>query len=67
VQAAQRALLRAERVVGLDERGGEAVRAELLPAEEAREESALVGALLELDQMRAGERGLEEAQGGAPG
>ena len=56
VHAAQRAALPVERDVGLRDHGLEPVLLELVLAERAREEAALVLTALEVDHERAGER-----------
>ncbi len=56
VHAAQRAFLCGEGIVDLQEAGHQTVLRELVFAEEAREKTAVVAALLEVDEMGAGER-----------
>src|SRR5206468_1201010 len=60
VDATQRAPTRVDRDTALDEARLESARGELARAPDAREEPALVGQRLELDQVGAGERRLGE-------
>ena len=53
MQAAKRALVRAERVVDLTEMTDEIVLAEFLLAKRAREKAPLISFLFELDQICA--------------
>src|SRR5438270_13302966 len=58
MQPAQRARHAGQRIIDVDEARRQPGRREFALAKHPREKAALVAALLQLDEMRAGERGL---------